>query len=151
MLRGATKITLDSKGRLVIPTRYRERLMSEAEGHLIVTVDRDCCLLIYPQPDWQEVERMLVGLPSLNEPSRTLQRLMLGYATDIDMDGHGRILLTRELREFATLDKQAMLIGQGKRFELWNEERWNARRDGWLAGDSSTLASLPPELERLSF
>jgi MraZ protein len=66
------------------------------------------------------------------------------------MDSHGRILLTRELREFAGLDRQAMLIGQGNKFELWNEERWNARRDEWLADEQGELAGLPQELESLS-
>jgi MraZ protein len=150
MFRGATKITLDSKGRLAIPMRYRERITTRADGHLIATVDRDHCLLIYPLPDWEEIERKLVRLPALNEQARKLQRLMVGYATEVDMDGHGRILLTRELREFAGLEKQAMLIGQGNKFELWNEERWNARRDEWLAGGAGELASLPQELETLS-
>jgi len=151
MFRGATKVTLDAKGRLAIPMRYRERLTTRADGHLVATVDRDHCLLIYPLPDWEEIERKLVRLPALNEQARRLQRLMVGYATEIDMDGHGRILLTRELREFAGLEKQAMLIGQGNKFELWNEERWNARRDEWLADGADKLASLPQELETLSF
>lgn len=149
MFRGATKVTLDAKGRLAIPSRYRERLLTVARGELVVTVDRDHCLLIYPQPDWEEVERKLVAMPGLKKQVRRLQRLMLGYATEFVMDGHGRILLTRELREFAGLDRQAMLVGQGKKFELWSEERWNARRDEWLA-DEGEEAVLPQELETLS-
>lgn len=151
MFRGASKVTLDAKGRLAIPMRYRERIAARADGHLVATVDRDHCLLIYPLPDWEEIERKLVRLPSLNEQTRKLQRLMVGYATELDMDGHGRILLTRELREFAALEKQAMLIGQGNKFELWNEERWNARRDEWLADGAGELASLTQELETLSY
>jgi MraZ protein len=150
MFRGATKVTLDAKGRLAIPSRYRERITSRADGHLVATVDRDYCLLIYPLPDWEEIERKLVRLPALHKQARRLQRLMVGYATELDMDSHGRILLTRELREFAGLDRQAMLIGQGNKFELWNEERWNARRDEWLANEQDELASLPQELESLS-
>jgi MraZ protein len=150
MFRGATKVTLDAKGRLAIPSRYRERLPSRAEGHLVATVDRDYCLLIYPLPDWEEIERKLVKLPALNKQARRLQRLMVGYATEIDMDGHGRILLPRELRDFAGLDRQAMLIGQGNKFELWNDERWNARRDEWLADEEGEEAGLPQELESLS-
>ncbi|HVY66018.1 MAG TPA: division/cell wall cluster transcriptional repressor MraZ [Gammaproteobacteria bacterium] len=150
MLRGATKVTLDAKGRLAIPVRYRERLMTRAEGHLVATVDRDCCLLIYPLPDWEEIERKLTRLPALNKQSRLLQRLMLGHATELDMDSHGRILLTRELREFAGLDRQAMLVGQGNKFELWSEERWSARRDEWLANEDGEQAGLPQELESLT-
>ena len=73
---------------------------------------------------------------------------MVGYATEIEIDSHGRILLSRELREFAGLERQAMLIGQGHRFELWDEERWNERRDAWLNTDDD--GELPPELESLS-
>ena len=124
--------------------------MTRAEGHLVATVDRDYCLLIYPLPDWEEIERKLTRLPALNKQSRRLQRLMLGHATELEMDSHGRILLTRELREFAGLDRQAMLIGQGNKFELWSEERWNVRRDEWLADDKGDEAGLPQELESLT-
>lgn len=150
MLRGATKVTLDAKGRLAIPVRYRDQLMTRAEGRLVATVDRDHCLLIYPQPDWEEIERKLIRLPALNKQSRRLQRLMLGHATEFEMDSHGRILLTRELREFASLDRQVWLIGQGNKFELWSEERWNARREEWLADDDGEEAGLPQELETLT-
>ena len=109
---------------------------------------RDYCLLIYPFPDWEEIERKLVRLPSLNKQARRLQRLMVGYATELDLDGHGRILLPKELREFAGLDRQAVLIGQGNKFELWDELRWNEKRDAWL-GDEDEV-DLPAELESLS-
>jgi MraZ protein len=150
MFRGASKVTLDSKGRLAIPSRYRERLATRADGHLVATVDRDYCLLIYPLPDWEEIERKLVRLPNLDRKARRIQRLMLGHADDLEMDGHGRVLLPKALRVFAGLDKQAMLIGQGNKFELWDEERWNARRDEWLSADESDGTDLPAELESLS-
>ncbi|MCW8846357.1 MAG: division/cell wall cluster transcriptional repressor MraZ [Gammaproteobacteria bacterium] len=149
MFRGASKITLDAKGRMAMPTRYRDRLSEKSDGRLVVTVDRDYCLLIYPFPDWEEIERKLVRLPSLNPQARRLQRLMVGYATELDLDGHGRILLPRELREFAGLDRQAILIGQGNKFELWDEERWNAKRDQWLQTEDDGV-DLPAELESLS-
>ena len=148
MFRGVTKVTLDAKGRLAIPTRYRERLGSRCDGQLVATVDRDYCLLIYPLPDWEEIERKLVRLPSLNKQARRLQRLMVGHATEVDIDGHGRILLSRELREFAGLERQAVLIGQGNKFELWDEDRWNEKRDSWLGDEDSV--DLPSELESLS-
>lgn len=148
MFRGATKVTLDAKGRFAIPTRYRERLVARCEGQLVVTVDRDYCLLIYPLADWEEIERKLVRLPSLNKQARRLQRLMVGYASELELDGHGRILLPRELRDFAALERQAILIGQGNKFELWDEERWNEKRDSWLSDDDDM--GLPAELESLS-
>ena len=148
MLRGATKVTLDAKGRLAIPTRYRERIQTRCDGHLVATVDKDYCLLLYPLPDWEEIERKLMRLPSLDQRARRLQRLMVGHATEVDLDGHGRILLSRELREFAGLEKQAVLLGQGNRFELWDEERWNETRDGWLSdGDDADLSA---QLETLT-
>ena len=148
MLRGATKVTLDAKGRLAIPTRYRERLAQRCDGQLVATVDKDYCLLLYPLPDWEDIERKLMRLPSLDKRARRLQRLMVGHATEVDIDGHGRILLSRELREFAGLEKQAVLLGQGNRFELWDEERWNETRDGWLSdGDDVDLSA---QLETLT-
>jgi len=149
MFRGANKLTLDAKGRMVMPTRYRERLQERCGGKLVITVDKEQCLLIYPLPDWEEIERKLMRLPSLNAQARRLQRLMVGHATDTDLDSHGRLLLPPNLREFSLLKRDAMLIGQGMRFELWDEARWNERRDEWLAGEEST-ADLPAELETLS-
>jgi MraZ protein len=149
MFRGANKLTLDVKGRMVMPTRYRERLQELCGGKLVVTVDKDQCLLIYPLPDWEEIERKLMRLPTLNPQARRLQRLMVGHATDLELDGHGRVLLPPKLREFGLLTRDAMLIGQGARFELWDEARWNERRDEWLASDDTTT-DLPAELETLS-
>ena len=149
MFRGANKLTLDSKGRMVIPTRYRDRLQERCGGHLVITVDKDQCLLIYPLPDWEEIERKLMSLPSFDREARRLQRLMVGHATDLELDAHGRLLLPPNLREFGLLTRDAMLIGQGHRFELWDESRWNERRDEWLAHESSTT-DLPADLEKLS-
>jgi len=149
MFRGATKITLDDKGRMVIPTRYREQINELAQGKLVVTVDRDQCLLIYPLPEWELIERKLMALPSLNATARRLQRLMVGHATDLPLDGHGRVLLPPELREFAQLERHGMLIAQGNRFELWDERRWNERRAQWLQNEEAAT-DLPSELESLS-
>jgi MraZ protein len=148
VFRGATKVTLDAKGRLAIPTRYRERILARCDGQMVATVDKDYCLLIYPYPDWEEIERKLIRLPSLNKKARRLQRLMVGHAAEVDLDSHGRILLSQQLREFAGLGRQAILIGQGNKFELWDEDSWNQKRDEWLSDDDET--DLPAELESLS-
>lgn len=145
MFRGANKLTLDSKGRMVMPTRYRERLQERCGGKLVITVDKDHCLLIYPMPDWEEIERKVMRLPSSNPRSRRLQRLMVGHATEIELDGHGRVLLPPNLREFGALTRDAMLIGQGMHFELWDEVRWNE----YMASEE-TATDLPAELESLS-
>jgi MraZ protein len=149
MFRGANKLTLDAKGRMVMPTRYRERLQERCGGKLVITVDKDQCLLIYPMPDWEEIERRLMRLPSLDPRSRRLQRLMVGHATEQDLDGHGRVLLPPNLREFGSLTRDAMLVGQGLHFELWDETRWNERLGEWLASEEGAT-DLSAELEKLS-
>lgn len=148
MLRGVNTLTLDAKGRLAIPTKYREALMRHCNGHMVLTVDRDHCLLLYPLPDWEEIERKLVKLPSFNVQARRLQRLLIGHATECELDASGRILLPPPLREFAGLDKGVVMIGQGNKFELWDEGTWTTQRAEWLAAD--TDGDTPPELDSLS-
>ncbi|WP_126453496.1 division/cell wall cluster transcriptional repressor MraZ [Sulfuriflexus mobilis] len=149
MFRGVNNITLDAKGRMAMPTRYRERLQERCEGQLVITVDRDHCLLLYPLPEWEEIERKLVRLPSLNKQARRLQRLLIGHATECQLDGNGRVLLPPPLREFASLNRQAVLIGQGNKFELWDEQVWTERRDVWLVEEDDEL-EMPDELGSLS-
>jgi MraZ protein len=149
VFRGVNALNLDSKGRLAIPTRYRDELVRVANGRMVITVDRDQCLLLYPLPEWEEIERKLVKLPSFNAPARRLQRLLIGHATEVELDGNGRILLPPPLREFAGLDKTVVMIGQGNKFEIWDETQWNTRRAEWLsAGDGD--GELPDELGSLS-
>ena len=131
-----------------MPTRYRERLAARCDGRLIVTVDKDKCLLVFPLPDWEELERKLVRLPSMDKAVRRVLRIMVGYATDVEMDANGRILVSRELREFASLEKNAMLIGQGNKVELWDEATWNEKCDAWLDEDDGELSA---GLESISF
>ncbi len=149
MLRGLNELTIDAKGRLAIPTRYRQELTDSCGGQLVATVDRDHCLLIYPLPEWEIVERKIVKLPALNARARQLQRLLVGHATEMEMDSSGRILVPPPLRDYAQLDKKVVLLGQGNKFELWDAQRWEDRRQEWLeAGDDE--GSLPEELESLS-
>ena len=122
---------------MVMPTRYRESLQERAQGKLVVTIHRDQCLLAYPRPEWEQTELKLMGLPSELPQTRWLQRLMVGYATDLELDGHGRFLVPPELREIAGLDRNGMLIGMGNRFELWDETRWIEQRDLWLKSDAA--------------
>jgi MraZ protein len=149
MFRGATKLNLDDKGRMVMPTRHREWLRENSENRVVITVDRDHCLLIYPILEWDRVERQLMALPTFHPETRRLQRLIVGHATDLQLDGHGRVQLTPELRQFAALQRQVMLVGQGSRFELWDEARWLEQRESWLKGEESG-GSLPAELGSLS-
>ena len=152
MFRGVNALNLDSKGRLAIPTRYRDELLRAADSRLVITVnpvERDHCLLLYPLPEWEEIERKLVKLPSFNAPARRLQRLLIGHATEVELDGNGRILLPPPLREFAALDKNVVMIGQGNKFEIWSETNWNTRRSEWLNATEGE-GELPDELGSLS-
>ncbi len=139
---------LDDKSRLSIPARYRDEIMAACEGNLIVTVDRDKCLLIYPFPEWQRIEERLMSRPNMEPSVRKLQRLMVGYATECELSAQSRILIPEPLRVFAELDRRVVLVGQGKRFELWNEQRWSVQCDEYLreaANDevmSEAIASL---------
>ena len=147
MFRGVAQLSLDSKGRLAVPSRYREALLVRCAGRLVITADYDKCLLIYPQPDWEPIQQKLMGLSSLNPRIRDLQRQLIGYAEDIDMDAAGRVLISSALRDFAALGKSVVLVGQGNKFELWDQEKWDqvlARGAGFGDGD------LPPELEGFS-
>ena len=148
--RGINNIAVDAKGRMAMPARYRERLLEGCGGRLVVTVDRDHCLLVYPLPEWEIIEAKLVELPSLNKTARLLQRLLIGHATELEMDGHGRILLPSILREYAGLKKKAVLIGQGKKLEIWDEDTWGESQEEWLASVQADDGDLPAALEELS-
>jgi MraZ protein len=124
---------MDSKGRLAVPTRYRERLVEGCGGKLVVTISlMDRCLTVHPFPDWQRLEDEIKALPALDPQVRAISHLLIGHATECDLDGHGRMLLPQSLRDFASLDKRVHMVGQVRRFELWNEDAWSTRRDELL-------------------
>lgn len=148
--RGINNLNVDAKGRMAMPSRYRERLLESCGGRLVVTVDRDHCLLVYPLPEWEVIEAKLVELPSLNREARLLQRLLIGHATECEMDGQGRILLPAMLREFAQLTKKIVIIGQGKKFEIWDEQTWNENQEQWIDSVNEDTGELPASLENLS-
>ncbi len=143
MLNGVSKLNLDAKGRLAIPSRYRERLLQDCAGRLVVTLDQERRMVIYPYNEWKVVEAKLVALP-ISKMAVKLKRLMLGHASDCDMDKNGRINLPSYLREKNKLDKQIVLVGIGNKFEVWDEESWN------LEWDDDEELELPQELEALS-
>jgi MraZ protein len=150
VFRGVSSLNLDAKGRIAIPTRYRDRLVESCASELVITVDKDRCLLIYPKPTWLEIEDKLKSLPSFDEAARNLQRLYIGNAHEIDMDGQGRILLPPELRKFANLEKKIALVGQINKFELWDEETWNERQDAWLQKIDLNNIDLPADFKSIS-
>ncbi|HEY3732251.1 MAG TPA: division/cell wall cluster transcriptional repressor MraZ [Steroidobacteraceae bacterium] len=152
MFRGATNVSLDDKGRLVVPTRYREQFVERSAGQLVVTINirGGECLLLYPLVDWQKVHERLMQLPSLHPRTESLQRLLIGHATDLIIDGQGRVLLSPELRAFAGLDRKATLLGMGNRCELWDESRWMERR-AYLLKCELAASELPPGFDSLLF
>ena len=150
MFRGVQHINMDAKGRLAMPARQREPLLYECNGQLVATIDTQSrCLFIYPLPVWEKIEREIQELPALKPAVKRFQRLVIGYATDVELDGSGRMLLPAPLREYAQLDKKLVLVGQGKKLELWAEELWLAERDQALE-EAGPDAELPEELMSLT-
>lgn len=149
MFRGINAIHIDGKGRLAIPTRYRDALSKEDDA-LVVTIDtEETCLLLYPLQQWQLIEEKIQRLPSFDPVSRRIQRLLIGHATDVTLDSAGRLLLPQVLRDYAKLDKRVVMVGQGSKFEVWSENLWEERRDHWLQEESNRSGELSDELKTL--
>jgi len=147
MFRGATSLNMDVKGRLAVPAKHRDALQAQCAGHLVLTVHPHRCLLMYPQPAWEPIQAKMMALSSFDKQSSMLQRLLVGHAEDIELDSAGRLLISPVLRDFAGLEKQAMLVGQGSHFELWNMEAWRAQLERVMSAEDMVL---PAELEGFS-
>ena len=144
MYRGCSKISIDSKGRLAVPSRYRALILEQAQNNLVITLNPlDRSLYLYPLPEWEIIEDKLAALSDFDKQSRRTKQMMRGYANDCQLDSQGRILIPKELRGHAELSRQAIILGQGNKFEIWNEKTWETQRDDWLesVGDESTSSS----------
>ncbi len=152
MFRGLSAMTVDSKGRIVIPARLRCLIDDQAQSQLVVTIDtQEPCLLMYPLPIWEEIETKLTALSSFNKATRRIQRLLIGHATELEMDNNGRVLLPQLLREYAGLGQNIMLVGQGNKCELWGETQWYTACDSWVEDEKGQReGELPDELASLS-
>ena len=151
MLRGATLVNLDSKGRLSVPTRYSDQLIENASGQLVGTIDINSpCLLLYPLPEWEIIEQKLSRLSSMNPQERRVQRLLLGHASECQMDNAGRLLIAPVLRQHAGLTKEVMLVGQFNKFELWDETTWYQQVKEDIDAEQSDSATLSERLQDLS-
>ncbi len=151
MFRGATLVNLDSKGRLSVPTRYRGQLNESASGQMVCTIDiNHACLLLYPLPEWEIIEQKLSRLSSMNPQERRVQRLLLGHASECQMDSAGRLLIAPVLRQHAGLTKEVMLVGQFNKFELWDETTWYQRVKEDIDAEQSDSATLSERLQDLS-
>ncbi|MEE2821286.1 MAG: division/cell wall cluster transcriptional repressor MraZ [Pseudomonadota bacterium] len=134
MFRGINPINLDAKGRVALPAKYRDRVTDRCDGHMVLTVHPfDHCLLLYPLADWEAIESQVNALPnSTSRQARRLQHLMVGYATELDLDAANRLLLPTMHRDHAELDKRLILVGQGQKFEIWSEARWTSMTETYL-------------------
>lgn len=138
MFRGPSAISLDAKGRIALPAKYRDAITGSCQGQMILSLHfADPCLLLFPLNEWEAVESQLQALPAGNPVSRAIQRRVLGTAAEVELDSAGRLLLPAFHREQAALDKQVMLVGQMRRFEIWNDGRWNEQ----LQKDLDTITS----------
>ena len=151
MFRGITNLSVDTKGRLAIPSRYRNSIIDASNRQIIVTVDHtDHCLLIYPMQDWINIEEQLMKLSNMNRRSRNVQRLLLGHAFECELDNQGRIRIAAPLREYAGLEKKVVLVGQLNKFELWNADTWQTERDAWITEAQSDDMEMDDALSQVS-
>jgi MraZ protein len=147
MFQGATALSLDAKGRLAIPARHRDSLVSASGGQLVLTAHPHRCLLLYPAPAWEPIRDKVLAESGLNRQSAAIQRLLIGHACDETLDSAGRLLVSPELRQFAQLEKQVWFVGMGAHFEIWSDVGWRQQQEVFLGmGDQS----LPPGLEDLA-
>lgn len=149
MFLGVNTLNLDAKGRLAIPAKHRDTLAQCCASRVVVTINpnpKDQCLWLYPENEWREIARQLSRLPSMNRQNQLIQRLMLGHASELELDSQGRILLSNELRDYAGLDKRVAVVGQVHKFEIWDEQIWAENREQWLSEAMCDEASLSEEL-----
>ncbi len=151
MFRGIASVTMDSRGRMALPSRFREEAEQRTENRLVATIDtNEQCLLLYSLGDWEEVQRRLEALSNIGTSARLLQRLLIGHATDVEMDAQGRVLIPPMLREYGDLEKKIVLMGQTNKLEIWSEQIWRTRREEWLKATRKTAFSDLGDLDGLS-
>lgn len=135
---------------MAVPKKYRESISDASDNQLIATIDlHNPCLLIYTLDEWEVIERKLMSLPNVDPQTRLYQRLLLGHASEMEIDSQGRVLLPGLLREHANIGKPAILLGQGNKFELWSQEAWDATSPDMLKNAMSSEIS--ESLASLSF
>ena len=133
MFRGVSVCHVDVKGRFAMPTKYRPSFQFNDFQQCVITIDtEDDCLLLYPVRIWEGIEEKLQSISGLNRKVRRVQRLLIGHATECDLDANGRLLLPQLLREHACVEKKLIMVGQGNKFELWSERNWHQMRATWL-------------------
>lgn len=151
MFRGFHTVNIDDKGRIAVPSRYRQRLMADADGNLVLTLNPlDRSLWLYPQNHWEQIETKLAALSEFDKRSRRTKQMMRGYAYDCQLDSQGRVLIPSELRDYARLQKQVVILGQGNKFEVWDQPSWEQQRDNWLSQVDTEDSEFSEALKSLS-
>lgn len=140
MFQGAVALSLDAKGRLAIPARHRDALVPQGSS-LVITAHPHKCLLVYPEAAWEPIRNQIVAMPGLDQRTASLKRLLVGFAQTEEPDAAGRVLVAPSLRQWARLEKQVWLVGQGSHFELWSDAGWLEQQEAMLAltGDDLPL------------
>ena len=131
MLQGASSLSLDAKGRLSVPTRYRDVLSATAGGLLTLTKHPHGCLMVFPRPEWEKFRERVANLPM---SAQWWKRIFLGNAMDVEIDGTGRVLVSPELRVAAGISRDTMLLGMGNHFELWDKATYEAQESQAMQG-----------------
>ena len=123
MFRGRYEYAIDSKGRISIPSKFKEILSQEYDDRLVIT-NYDHCLVAFPYQEWALMEEKVKNLPALDKDTRAFFRFFYSSGIDCEIDKHGRLLIPQSLRDYANLQKDVVLVGSGKKIEIWNKERW---------------------------
>lgn len=142
MFRGRFEHSIDQKGRVSIPARFREILATQYDERLIIT-NFDQCLWAYPAPEWKKVEEKVAALPQFQPEVKAMQRFFISAASESPIDKQGRIMIPPTLREYAGLSKDCILVGMSQRIEIWAAERWSK-----IFADAET--TLQDSIEKLS-
>ena len=143
MFGGVTHLSIDPKNRVAIPAKYREIFDTQFGGRLTATLESSNCLILYPEQYWLVIREKIQNLPNAAHPLvKSYQRLVLGYAETIELDKSGRILLPSSLRSLVKLDKEAVLVGLGNRFELWDSTNWINETEKALQASPDELGQL---------
>jgi MraZ protein len=146
MFQGATALNLDAKGRLAVPTRHRDELQSGVGGKQVLTAHPHRCLLLYPVAAWEPIRSRIMSFSSFDAQASLWKRLLVGFAEELELDGAGRLLISPELRKFASLEKAVMMVGQGSHFEIWSQEAWERQ----LEQLGTNPEKLPPGMENFA-
>ena len=140
MYRGIANITLDERGRIAIPKMHREQLLERSGGKVVVTISHlDLCLNVFAERDFDDVAEKLTSGDDNGVEMRRHKRMVIGYATDVELDGNARLVIPARLRNYAQIGKKAVVVGQDGNLEVWSKQAWDESEDVWIADASARI------------